>query len=191
MATAMEDPADMQLKNIESVREMAKKTMNCLIYLTDDSEKLDCLMTLEEVLQDCAIAEHQLQESKRGAVEANQEFLEKFNEALETDSTLSPVDHYTQMYESVLQDRMNFKPDDEICGSDNEVRFVRHQLEALHGQTHASNTEEIITYERNSLIDPITKVRMTDPVRNRLCGHVYEKSSALEMMKQNRRKKTF
>ena len=35
------------------------------------------------------------------------------------------------------------------------------------------------------VIDPITKKRMTDPVRNTICGHVYERESVAEMLKVN------
>jgi len=37
-----------------------------------------------------------------------------------------------------------------------------------------------------STLDPITRKPMSDPVRNKKCGHTYEKSSILELMKQGR-----
>ncbi len=41
-------------------------------------------------------------------------------------------------------------------------------------------TTEIIPYT-----DPITKLPLTDPVRNKLCRHIYGKASILELIAKN------
>lgn len=46
---------------------------------------------------------------------------------------------------------------------------------------------EITTTEMVSTIDPITRQEMTDPVKNTLCGHTYEKNSILQLISQNRK----
>lgn len=46
----------------------------------------------------------------------------------------------------------------------------------------------IVTQQEVNLIDPISMKRMTDPVRNKICGHVYERSSVVKMIKQSKRK---
>lgn len=43
----------------------------------------------------------------------------------------------------------------------------------------------LITQNTISTIDPISKVRMVDPVKNKNCGHHYEKSVVLQMIKRN------
>lgn len=37
-----------------------------------------------------------------------------------------------------------------------------------------------------NVIDPISKMRMTDPVRNAVCGHVYDKESLVAMLQKNK-----
>lgn len=46
-----------------------------------------------------------------------------------------------------------------------------------------SGSEDLVaTQYSHSLIDPISKKRMTSPVRNKLCGHVYDRNSVTSMI---------
>lgn len=40
-----------------------------------------------------------------------------------------------------------------------------------------------------TVIDPITKKRITDPVRNTACGHVYDRESIQHLLKASKRTK--
>ena len=48
---------------------------------------------------------------------------------------------------------------------------------------------EIIATEMVSTMDPITRQEMTDPVRNTLCGHTYERNSILQLVSKNSKTK--
>ena len=48
---------------------------------------------------------------------------------------------------------------------------------------------EIIATETLSIIDPITRKEMKDPVKNTLCGHTYERSSITQLISINPRQK--
>lgn len=43
-----------------------------------------------------------------------------------------------------------------------------------------------LTGSEINVIDPISKMRMTDPVRNAICGHVYDKESLVAMLRKNK-----
>lgn len=43
-----------------------------------------------------------------------------------------------------------------------------------------------LTVSEVNVIDPITKTRMTNPVRNTVCGHVYNKESLVAMLGKNK-----
>ncbi|XP_011162367.1 E3 SUMO-protein ligase NSE2 [Solenopsis invicta] len=43
-----------------------------------------------------------------------------------------------------------------------------------------------LTDSQVNVIDPITKTRMTNPVRNAVCGHTYDKESLVAMLRKNK-----
>ena len=48
---------------------------------------------------------------------------------------------------------------------------------------------EIITTETVSTTDPITRKEMTNPIKNTLCGHTYERNSILQLISKNSKTK--
>ncbi|CAH2074964.1 unnamed protein product, partial [Iphiclides podalirius] len=46
-----------------------------------------------------------------------------------------------------------------------------------------------ITESQNQYIDPITKRPIVDPVRNKLCGHIYEKEAVVEFIAMGKKMK--
>lgn len=47
------------------------------------------------------------------------------------------------------------------------------------------DNEEIVAVSQNiNNIDPITKLPIVEPVKNKICGHVYEKSSIMQLLKR-------
>lgn len=51
------------------------------------------------------------------------------------------------------------------------------------------DTQELVTTQQTvSLVDPISKTMMKDPVRHILCGHVYDRSSVTNMIKASGKK---
>ncbi|KAF2364597.1 Zinc finger MIZ-type [Trinorchestia longiramus] len=51
-----------------------------------------------------------------------------------------------------------------------------------------SDLEMLSSMQDLNIVDPVTKKIMTDPVRHKLCGHVYDKVSILQMIKGHGRK---
>ena len=48
---------------------------------------------------------------------------------------------------------------------------------------------EVVATETVSTIDPITRKEMTDPVKNTLCGHTYERNSIMQLISINSKQK--
>lgn len=53
--------------------------------------------------------------------------------------------------------------------------------------TNRVESEDLVMESHISDIDPLTKKRMVNPVRNKVCGHYYEKSTIIEALKINSR----
>ena len=73
------------------------------------------------------------------------------------------------------------------------------ELQRILGQTNSDaapgtivtqdDDGEIVATETVSIIDPITRKEMTDPVKNTLCGHTYERSSIIQLININSKQK--
>ena len=48
--------------------------------------------------------------------------------------------------------------------------------------TQGDSGDELISTQVVNTIDPITRKEMTDPVKNTLCGHTYERDSILQLI---------
>ncbi|XP_053993602.1 E3 SUMO-protein ligase NSE2-like isoform X2 [Hylaeus volcanicus] len=64
------------------------------------------------------------------------------------------------------------------------------QVEALLDKEHTEGdddgTELQLTGGYINVIDPITKNRIVDPVKNTVCGHTYDRQSITELLKMNK-----
>lgn len=49
-----------------------------------------------------------------------------------------------------------------------------------------NDCDVVSTGMTQSLLDPFTKLQITDPVKNRRCGHSYEKDTILELLKKHK-----
>lgn len=68
------------------------------------------------------------------------------------------------------------------------------QIEVLHQANEDTPSNELddtdvdlqLTGLDINVIDPISKTRMTNPVKNAACGHVYDKASLIAMLEKNK-----
>lgn len=58
--------------------------------------------------------------------------------------------------------------------------------EAASNELDDTDADLRLTGSEINVIDPISKTRMTDPVRNAVCGHVYDKESLVAMLQKNK-----
>ncbi|XP_015510533.1 E3 SUMO-protein ligase NSE2 [Neodiprion pinetum] len=56
----------------------------------------------------------------------------------------------------------------------------------LNNAANVNDDELVLTQNDINVIDPITKRRINDPVRNTVCGHVYDRGSVEALLKANK-----
>ncbi|XP_015124007.1 E3 SUMO-protein ligase NSE2-like [Diachasma alloeum] len=75
--------------------------------------------------------------------------------------------------------------------NNNHLRQFTHQMDqliaSLAGEqaTSENNDDDMVMTSSINVICPISKQRMIEPVKNDICGHVYDKASVSEMIKSN------
>lgn len=103
----------------------------------------------------------------------------------------SESDNVLEKYENEME---NINPD--VSQNQHIIDFNR-QIKNLLKDVELDQTEDggdrnendDLQFTENSVnvIDPFTKQRMTDPVKNKTCGHVYDRESVVAMLKVNPR----
>ncbi|KYM92498.1 E3 SUMO-protein ligase NSE2 [Atta colombica] len=74
---------------------------------------------------------------------------------------------------------------------DNRLLEYDRQFKGLYQVNESNALDDIdadlrLTGSEINVIDPISKMRMTDPVRNAVCGHIYDKASLVAMLQKNK-----
>lgn len=117
---------------------------------------------------------------------STKETAKRTDEALEVSKEQRTKEDFEREYDQQLQMRLSKKYDSRKCP---EYKSFKQQLmqiaqsysdEASGSNTTHLETDDFIMEGEINVFDPLTKQRMTNPVRNTLCNHHYEKSSILE-----------
>ncbi|RZF36918.1 hypothetical protein LSTR_LSTR004606 [Laodelphax striatellus] len=91
------------------------------------------------------------------------------------DSQNVPVEDECMVYEAIQKQPKN---PPEHC------HFYTQFREKMDGILHPEDTDLLETQCTINLIDPISKSRMKDPVKNVICNHTYDRYSIAEIMKR-------
>ncbi|KAK3875996.1 hypothetical protein Pcinc_019167 [Petrolisthes cinctipes] len=165
-----------------------------LVYFSAKA-KAKYLKQLEGVLESCVISEHSVALARKAAQE-----IEARPEG-EGEGIVRPnVDNFDEIFDVTLEE---LKDDSNVAEAIRKAssiielkQLVADQLEAAN-EDHQENTfndddedtQELVTTQQTlSLVDPISKTMMKDPVRHKICGHVYDRSSVTSMIKTSGKK---
>jgi len=164
--------------NKEMYESFAKSAAKNISYFQND-ELQTTLTQLRGKVEKVAMMEEKI----RCVSEIEQQILVANN--TEADSENNEDDHLERYVEQIQQ----ISPDP--SHNENLIEFDRvvNALQDANLQGNEANDgddgELKMTCETVSLIDPVTKRRMTDPVRNTICGHVYDRESVVALLSQN------
>ncbi|XP_024892910.1 E3 SUMO-protein ligase NSE2-like [Temnothorax curvispinosus] len=166
---------------IEDLDDCFVKTAgNIIKYCDDDEEEMQKeLKELREVLiENC---------TEFARIKA----ADKISEQMQCVSELQPdkdVKHITQEYKkAIIEIQVNPLEDNRLLEYDRQIEGL---LQATKAESNngADDTDADLrlTGSEINVIDPISKTRMTDPVRNAVCGHVYDRESLVAMLEKNK-----
>ncbi|XP_020288026.1 E3 SUMO-protein ligase NSE2-like [Pseudomyrmex gracilis] len=155
----------------------AKTAGNILKYYVDEEEKLKVLTDLRNALK-----ENCIETARIKAANDIKQRLEYVSEMEPQRSTREIVKEYT---EAISDIQIDSSEDKRLIQYDRQIEDLLKATETTSNEDDA-DTDLQLTNRDINVIDPISKTRMTDPVRNTVCGHVYDRASLIAMLEKNK-----
>ncbi|XP_014482848.1 PREDICTED: E3 SUMO-protein ligase NSE2-like [Dinoponera quadriceps] len=172
-------------QNAPTVRELdnsfTKMAINIMKYYVDEKEREDILKELKNVvIENCRVTE------QINATSQIKDQLGSIDELI--------LDHDIKSIKKTFRKAMNtiqINPleDPRLLAYNRQMEDVQFasQPGSSNNVLDDSNTDLCLTSTEINVIDPITKTRMTNPVKNAACGHVYDKESLIAVLKKNKK----
>ncbi|XP_014604230.1 PREDICTED: E3 SUMO-protein ligase NSE2-like isoform X3 [Polistes canadensis] len=164
----------------EELFECYTKTAENIVIYFQDKEKI--IADLKDVVQkNCEI------DTKLSMIqEIKDEILEKYGDKKITEKNIPKI---IKDYEKSIS-TMNV----DVSTNKRLLEFNR-QLEALLNDANKnqnieeSNSDEELQLQTDSMnvIDPISKMRIKDPIKNIACGHTYDRQNIMALLKVNKK----
>lgn len=167
------------MQMIETLDDCFLKTAdNIMKYYVNEEEKKKTLEELRSILKESC------NESAR-IVAAN-----KIKEQLELtfDPEAKNVEDIIKEYKEAISNiQVNLSEYNRLLEYDRQIE-VLHQANEDTPSNELDDTDADLqlTGRDINVIDPISKTRMTNPVKNAACGHVYDKASLIAMLQKNK-----
>ncbi|KYM96288.1 PREDICTED: E3 SUMO-protein ligase NSE2-like [Cyphomyrmex costatus] len=149
---------------------------NIMKYYDNNEERQDVLKQLREALIDNCKESARIKDA------------DDIREYLETSGPQEKdVKNITTEYKKAISEiQVNPLEDRRLLHYDRQIEDLHQANEAESNIPDDADVDLRMVSSNINVIDPITKMRMTDPVRNAVCGHVYDKSSLVAMLEKNK-----
>ncbi|NXA78563.1 NSE2 ligase, partial [Thryothorus ludovicianus] len=180
------DSALSALKNcqsyINSGMDVATQVALDLVESSNDEEDIN---NMEKVMLEYATMDREL----NNYIKAFEETINQVKE--ERPENFPDLENLAQ--EKFLE--MQSQNSDSDLQRNEKYMYFKDQLKEMKKQYHGSGTIEqidediAVTQSQMNFICPITQMTMKRPVRNKVCGHVYEEDAILEIIQTQKQKK--
>ncbi|XP_050737875.1 E3 SUMO-protein ligase NSE2-like [Eriocheir sinensis] len=168
--------------NFFNILEKARSQVNdctagILAYIDDDEQRAKYLKDMEDVLTGLVSCEHKVAVTRQAVKEAT-------NRALDESTEQIGVSLFDDLVEESISELEQDSPLEQAVAEATSLQLFRKQVEEFNAkEDEDSGEEELVAVQVGpSFIDPISKKKMTDPVRNKKCQHVYDRASVTSMI---------
>ncbi|KZC05882.1 PREDICTED: E3 SUMO-protein ligase NSE2-like [Dufourea novaeangliae] len=162
---------------IEELYDCYTKTAANIISYYGGNERKEILKELRDIVQNNCF-----QDDKLKSVENTKNRLLNLyeDEGAETD-----IDSIIQEYKDAISEiNTDVSKDNKLLEFDKHVEAL---LDKEGNEEDDTDTEIQLTGGYINVIDPISKKRIVDPVKNNLCGHTYDNESITQLLKINKK----
>ncbi|XP_054005523.1 E3 SUMO-protein ligase NSE2-like [Hylaeus anthracinus] len=160
-------------QTVEELYDCYTKTAANIISYYEGNEQKSMLNKLREIVEKNCI-----QDKKLKSVEGTKnQLMSLYND---NDDIKSIIREYKKAISEINIDMLN---EEKLLEFDRQVEAL---LDKEHTEGDDDGTELQLTGGYINVIDPITKNRIVDPVKNTVCGHTYDRQSITELLKMNK-----
>lgn len=153
-----------------------KTAANIAKHYVDENEQEKMLSKLRNILRDNCIETTKMKD----ADDIKDRYI------MEYESETNPEDILEQYRKAISEIQTDPSENDRLARYDQ-------QIAELHQMNHATSSKTLddtdadlrLTRQDVNIIDPISKTRMIDPVKNAVCGHVYDRANLVAMLQRN------
>ncbi|CAL1688727.1 unnamed protein product [Lasius platythorax] len=163
---------------IETLDDCFVKTANNIMKHYVEEERKKILGELRDVLKESC--------NQSARMIAANEIREQQELAFDPE-TKNVEDILTEYKEAISNIQVDSSEYSRLLEYDRQIKeLVEANKDASNNELDVIDSDLRVTSQERNVIDPITKTRMVDPVRNAVCGHVYDKGSLIAMLQKNK-----
>jgi len=152
---------------------------NIMKYYDDEEERQNILKKLRDALKENC--------TESGKIKAANEIKERLERVYEFEPERK-VEDITKEYRTAISEiQVDPLKDSRLLEFDRQIGGLLQANEATSSnRLDDADADLRMTGSEINVIDPISKTRMTDPVRNAVCGHIYDRESLVAMLQKNK-----
>ncbi|KAK2579558.1 hypothetical protein KPH14_010857 [Odynerus spinipes] len=156
----------------------AKTAANIVLYFQGEKKMLD---NLKDVVQkNCEI------DAKLSMIEEiKQDILNQHDSNEITEKSITPI---IKDYERAIDEiNVNVSENGRLLEFNQQVKALLNDANKNQASVDSNDDEELQFSGLVNVIDPISKTRIKDPIKNTVCGHTYDRENIMSLLKVNRK----
>lgn len=167
---------------IEELYDSYTKSAANIISYHEGNERRDKLKKLRNIIQNNSIQDKQW----KSVESIKDRFLSLYND--DDDNNDDNDDAQTDVEAIIQEYKTNISEIKTDVSSDEKLlEFDKHVELLLGDEDNDTDTELQLKGGGINVIDPISKTRIVDPIKNTVCGHTYDRESITQMLKINKK----
>ncbi|XP_076302428.1 E3 SUMO-protein ligase NSE2-like [Lasioglossum baleicum] len=166
---------------IEELYELYTKTAANIIAYYEANERKEKLKELRDIVQNNCTQDNKLKSAENIRNRLLELYCDDDDDDVAQTNIKSALDEYKTAISEIDTGASN---DDKLLEFDKHVETL---LERVVDTQNDTSAELQLTGGYINVIDPISKKRIVDPVKNTICGHTYDRESITQILKINKK----